>query len=768
MKLHDFRADFRKGRTGPGLRVRQDTQAYKASVREAQNMMVLSDARMERRWGTLMRVDLGEDARIEAWDYIAEDTSRFLLVFTSGALKIYDLTFTLRASFTGQPWTATTMRFMQIAVERNRMVLTDETFQTRILSYNPDAGSFAIATWFFDTSPDGSRLRAPFLQFVDDATVFTTTIYTRAGHSTGYASYIATAAGISAGSFDLALGTGTLTTNADYFTAGHVGLNLRLLEGEVTITAVTDARTAAITVKRDIAKRLDANPFYVRKGSKLVEVAWEGHGLSAGNTVFFVGLSDADTLPTLLTTAVKQASTSTAAPAPASTAAAYTIKRVIDDNHFEIEGAGTAATNDELMGGADVYAFVFSGIRRAEEPVFSAVRGWPQACAFHERRLWLGGSTSLPDSLFASTFSEIQNFDTGTGEDTDAIAGYGLGEQARVRHLVSAFDLQVFCDKGEFYVPGSRDAPITQSILRSVRTTQHGSAYTIPRLFDGGTYFVDAVGNHIREYRVENRDAEYVADAVTIVTPDWVRGPWDSTVYNGSSTKVTPYLMWVNGDDGSLLVMHSERSNDSFGFMRWTLDNGSFRSVVGLDRRLFAIAQRGSDFYLVEFDTSASPVTVDFGWIGEADPATTAWASPWHASETLQLQSGGRVFSDVTLDAGGAFTTPEALASVAVGDAMTWRVEIHAPVAPTGQGMKIGKNQRLVSTEINWSETETGFVEGQSALSSGDSALFGAPTPVDEWREYWIGKWGREPTLTISGTTPGRVGMRGLVLNVYV
>ena len=37
----EFRADFRKGRTGRGMRVRQDTEAYQASLKDALNMMVL-------------------------------------------------------------------------------------------------------------------------------------------------------------------------------------------------------------------------------------------------------------------------------------------------------------------------------------------------------------------------------------------------------------------------------------------------------------------------------------------------------------------------------------------------------------------------------------------------------------------------------------------------------------------------------------------------------------------------------------------------------
>jgi len=41
-KVQDFRSDFRKGRTGTALRIRQDVKSYTSSLKEAKNMMVLA------------------------------------------------------------------------------------------------------------------------------------------------------------------------------------------------------------------------------------------------------------------------------------------------------------------------------------------------------------------------------------------------------------------------------------------------------------------------------------------------------------------------------------------------------------------------------------------------------------------------------------------------------------------------------------------------------------------------------------------------------
>lgn len=768
--IHHEQYDFRKGRMGRNVQSRKDTKAYASSVRDANNAMVLLDGGIWRRWGTFIRQELAEDTRLEAWDFATGETTRFLLMFSDGKLKIYDLTMALRASFTTCPWDASGVRFLQLDYDRTRLVITDQTFRTTFLDFNAAAGTFSLSAFSFDLTDDQTRLKAPFFQFASRTMRAELTIFTSAGQSTGYGTHIATAGGFAVGDFNLTLGTGKLKTTEDYFVSAHVGTRMRLLEGEIEILTVVDARNATVKVWRDVAVRLDANPFYLRKDSKLVEVSWFDHGLSVGDKVYFIGLSNATSDPAaaLLNKACKVATDGTTVAAPAGGAGAYTVGRVVDKDTFEILGGGTAPTADNLCGGADVMAYPFSGILGIREPAFSEARGWPQACCIHETRLWLGGTGNLPDAAWASCFSDFANFDTGTGEPTDAISIYGIGQQARVRHLVSAFDLIVLTDAAEIYIPGNTDTPITQETARGVTTTSYGAAFTVARRFDGGTVFVEAVGNHIREMSVETRDAEYTAAPLTITVPEWVQGPDESAVYDGAPGEATPYLIFTNSADGSALVMHSSRQDDAFGFMRWTLANGAFRSFAGVGSRLFAVAQRGADYFLLEFDTQTdTPITVDFGTIYSVETPATAFDAPYDAGRTVQLQSGGRVYSDVTVAGDGSFTVPEPLSSFAIGDGMPFALHFHPPITGTGQGPKSGKIQRLVKVQIDWNGTETGQIEGQSALLSSDNPLFGAPTPVEGWREYHIGKWDRDPFLIVTADKPGQVRIRGLVQDAF-
>ncbi len=74
----------------------------------------------------------------------------------------------------------------------------------------------------------------------------------------------------------------------------------------------------------------------------------------------------------------------------------------------------------------------------------------------------------------------------------------------------------------------------------------------------------------------------------------------------------------------------------------------------------------------------------------------------------------------------------------------------------------------MVSVEINWDGATTGFVQNQEVMLQSDfSSIDFSAIPVDEWRQYYVGIWDREPNLTLSGDKIGQFGMRAVVLNVY-
>ena len=60
-------------------------------------------------------------------------------------------------------------------------------------------------------------------------------------------------------------------------------------------------------------------------------------------------------------------------------------------------------------------------LEQGYEDVFSSTKGFPRTCTFHEGRLFLGGSKSLPNALFGSKIGDFFNFKTHEALDDDAL-----------------------------------------------------------------------------------------------------------------------------------------------------------------------------------------------------------------------------------------------------------------------------------------------------------------------------------------------------------
>ncbi|WP_138469867.1 hypothetical protein [Poseidonocella sp. HB161398] len=760
--LRDFRSNFAAGRTGEAISARPDAQSYQMSVYDARNFMITSDNIARRRWGTELMQWRDAAERLETWVVSESDDMRFLLAFSPGRLEILDGTLASRAVFEDMPWTESTMWFLTIGAERYNAVIADASFRTQILAFDTAAGTFSMEPFDFDTSGDERYYLAPFFAFDKEVKCSFTTL-TAPGVDTALAAALESILGTEAGEFDLAAGTGTVTTDQDVFTDEHVGLRMKIADGEFVVDSVAGPREASISVIRDIAIALDDTPFWCVNGSNIVEVSCEDHGLKVGDQVVFFNLQQ-DTATEVLHGALYLEYSNTTDRSNG-TPCAYTVKRVVDENFFCVEGEGTASSTD-LAGGNSVKMMRFWDLPGLREPVFSPARGWPQAAGFHETRLWLGGSVPLPDAAFASAPGSMLDFDPGTGEADDAVTMYGIGDQSRVRHFVSSFDLAILTDRGAYYVPGSTERAITQETVRAPKAADGGAAYTKPFLFDTAFLYVDANGASVREMSIQGDDSQYYIAPISTVVSDWINAPRHTARYDGAADVVTPYLIWSNSDDGGAVVMHSNRADQAMGFMRWDIEGASFASFAGLSRDLYASVELDDGrFALVRFDTEGR-TTLD---LAErlTGSATDEWVSQMHADETLAAHSGLLRLSDVELDGAGAFFTADTLDELWIGSPMPYELVAHTPIAASGQGPQLGNMVRLVSADILWSGTWTGTVGGQEALSALDFPALEVPTPISEWRKYMIGEWGTAPRLAIEGSAVGEIAVRAMVLKVY-
>ena len=99
-------------------------------------------------------------------------------------------------------------------------------------------------------------------------------------------------------------------------------------------------------------------------------------------------------------------------------------------NQFDITFSGDSANDWDLLVGTGVATQLATfGISAVElqagtartEDVWSSTRGWPSTVTFHEGRLWFGGSSSRPSTLWGSRVNDFFNFDLGRARDDEGI-----------------------------------------------------------------------------------------------------------------------------------------------------------------------------------------------------------------------------------------------------------------------------------------------------------------------------------------------------------
>jgi hypothetical protein len=301
-----------------------------------------------------------------------------------------------------------------------------------------------------------------------------------------------------------------------------------------------------------------------------------------------------------------------------------------------------------------------------KEAAFTPLRGYPTAVAFHQDRLVIGGSKSLPNRLWLSKTGDVFHFDLGTGLDDESIEFGILSDQVNaIRAVVSGRHLQVFTSGAEYMVTGD---PLTPTNVQIKRQTRIGSAVTrtIPPMdVDGATLFVSRNRNEIREFLYTDVEQAYQSTDLALLTRNMVGGAVDQDFDK------TRRLLFVVRDDGKFATLTMFRPEQ---VTAWTLHEtqGAARGVAVAGDRVFLVVERGANFYLEEFQDD---VFVDAGVIAQNAAPITTWTGLAHLNGyTVKIVGDGMPQSDKVVSA-GAVTIDTAATSVQIGLSYTHRIK---------------------------------------------------------------------------------------------
>ena len=236
-------------------------------------------------------------------------------------------------------------------------------------------------------------------------------------------------------------------------------------------------------------------------------------------------------------------------------------------------------------------------IETGYEDAWSASRGYPRTCSFHEGRLYFGGSKSLPNTLFGSKVADFFNFKIAEALDDDAIlVTMNTDSVNAITAMRSGRDLQIFTKDAEFFVPQADLDPITPSNIVIKNATRRGSKEGVkPVMAEGGTLFIQREGKALREFLFSDVDLNYQANNISLLASHLLKTPRAMALRVATSTDDGDLLLIPNDDDGSMAVFSILRSQNVVAPAEFITD-GNYLDVAVDGPDIYTVVERPIDF----------------------------------------------------------------------------------------------------------------------------------------------------------------------------
>ena len=729
MRIIQFQTNFSVGELDPLIRARTDLQQYQNALEEATNIIIQPQGGFRRRDGTQFVHDFGSsftDFKVIPFEFSVDDS--YLLVFVTQRIYIFKAG-VLQANIngSGNDYLAATDITTAMLDEINytqavdTLILCHEDLQTKRLVRNGDT------SWTLENLPLTNLPQYPYA-FDTHMPDFTITPSATAGNITITASAATTETGTAqAGAAD----TITVKAASSYTDDQPNGMFITLTSGTGSgqTRHVEDfvASTKVLTVYPAWTTAPDATTGY-----KVEPFAPAAVGEYAQVTSTFGRARYVEFVSSTV------------------------MKAVVEVPFFDT-GAILAGEWESEHGYEDVW---------------SNTRGWPKSAAFHEARLYFGGSKSRPNTVWGSGVINYFDFNPGTGLDDESVeATINTNQLNTIVNLFSGNDFRIFTTGGEFVVLQTSNEPITPSTFFVRPQTRLGARAGIPiEDINGASVFIQRQGKSLNVFQFGDSTASYQIQNISALSSHLLKNPIDMAARRAASTDESDRLFVVNGDDGSLAVYSILVGQNVIAPSRYVTD-GSFIAIGVEVADVYVIVKRtvnGANNYMLEkFDPDLTLDSVKSG--GAASSVTMNQLQ----GKTVQIVRDGVIEPEQVVPASPYTITFASAATssfeVGLNYTVTARTMPAEPVLSSGsvQGFK----KRIIQVDAIVNDTQAMTINNKqiSFRNFGEDVLDSAVQPFTGIKTVH-GLLGYSGTgqITITQTVPLKMIVLGLEYRLSV
>ena len=338
------------------------------------------------------------------------------------------------------------------------------------------------------------------------------------------------------------------------------------------------------------------------------------------------------------------------------------------------------------------------------EDVWSATKGWPRTCTFHEGRLFFGGSRSRPSTMWGSKVALFFDFNPDQAYDDDAIeATLDTNSLNIITDMISGRDLQVFTTGGEFFVPQQGLDPITPANFFAKAVSRNGSREGIRvQQLQSGTLYIQRQGKALNEFQYNDTTLSYISTSISLLSSHLINNPIELALRKASSTEESDSLLMLNGD-GTISTYSILRQENVVAPSR-IITNGDIKDV-GVDiEDIYTVTKRtfdSVDRYFIEVIDDASLTDCSF----QGGAAAGASSLP-HEGASINIIADGNVLANEVVTSGAVTFDRASTTSYEVG--LGFNVVIKTlPFEPRmSVGVRTGFKKRILEVNAILYETQ--------------------------------------------------------------
>lgn len=351
---------------------------------------------------------------------------------------------------------------------------------------------------------------------------------------------------------------------------------------------------------------------------------------------------------------------------------------------------------------------------------FSAARGYPSTVAFYLDRLWLGATTSDPDTVWASEASSYESFSprdanqiTAANSITVALSNSSVNKIEALQG--SPEGLIVFTAAGEGIIrQATANEPLGPGNVRADPLSTYGARDVQPIRIGNSVFFVQRSGKKVREFAPSSEGftgndltvrAEHLTSRYGIISMDWCQEP--------------DQILWCVRSDGTLLSFTYQKEQNVFAWCRHQLggysDSGNTSPPIvesvcqvpspdGSENELWVIVNRyingGTKRYIeylkprwITGTSIEDGFFVDSGLTYDGSAATTISGLNWLIGQSVTILADGKVHPAKTVSSSGTITLDYSASVVQVGLGYSGRIQFPRIEAQQPDGTAQGRDK---------------------------------------------------------------------------